>query len=82
MHSKKLEKVLFFLLYVAIGPGTEPIKKKNNIWKRIKGILWKIWWNFFWAFIGDDAIQELLKEIDINVKMKEIEKNWWNKIYN
>ena len=71
MSPRELEEVLYFVSYVVINPGTAPLEKKQTLSDKEYRAYYEKYGNSFEVGMGAEAIQKLLKEVDVD---KEIEK--------
>ena len=71
MSPRELEEVLYFVSYVVINPGTAPLEKKQTLSDKEYRAYYEKYGNSFEVGMGAEAIQNLLKEVDVD---KEIEK--------
>lgn len=65
MNLRSLEKVLYFEEYIVIDPGDTPLKKKELLTEEKYREYREKYGNSFVAKMGAEAIQDLLKEIDL-----------------
>ncbi|MBQ3021360.1 MAG: DNA-directed RNA polymerase subunit beta' [Bacilli bacterium] len=70
MSPRDLEEVLYFVSYVVINPGKAPLEKKQTLSDKEYRAYYEKYGNEFEVGMGAEAIQKLLKEVDID---KEIE---------
>ena len=71
MSPRELEEVLYFVSYVVINPGTAPLEKKQTLSDKEYRAYYEKYGNSFEVGMGAEAIQKLLKEVDVD---REIEK--------
>ncbi|MCM1370621.1 MAG: DNA-directed RNA polymerase subunit beta' [Clostridium sp.] len=70
MSPRDLEEVLYFVSYVVLDPGSTTLEKKQTISDKEYRVYYEKYGNTFRVGMGAEAIQELLKEVDLD---KEIE---------
>ncbi len=70
MSPRDLEEVLYFVSYVVIDPGNVPLEEKQTLSDKEYRAYYEKYGNTFKVGMGAEAIQELLKRVDID---KEIE---------
>jgi len=70
MSPRDLEEVLYFVSYVVIDPGNVPLEAKQTLSDKEYRAYYEKYGNSFKVGMGAEAIQELLKRVDID---KEIE---------
>ena len=71
MSPRELEEVLYFVSYVVINPGNAPLEKKQTLSDKEYRAYYEKYGNSFEVGMGAEAIQKLLKEVDVD---KEVEK--------
>ncbi len=64
--QKRLEEVLYFTKYIVIDPGNTELKKKDILSEREYDDMREKYQDDFVAEMGAEAIQKLLKEIDLD----------------
>ncbi len=74
MSPRDLEEVLYFVSYVVINPGAAPLEKKQTLSDKEYRAYYEKYGNSFEVGMGAEAILKLLKEIDVEKEIKEIEK--------
>ena len=74
MSPRDLEEVLYFVSYVVLDPGAAPLEKKQIISDKEYRAYYEKYGDSFRAGMGAEAIQELLKEVDIQKEVDDIEK--------
>ncbi len=67
-----LERVLYFSLYIVTDPGDTPLVKKQTLTEKEYQEYYEKYENDFKAEMGAEAIQKLLKEIDLDQLSKEL----------
>ena len=73
MSPRDLEEVLYFVSYVVINPGKAPLEKKQTLSDKEYRAYYEKYGNTFEVGMGAEAILKLLKEIDVEKEIKEIE---------
>jgi DNA-directed RNA polymerase subunit beta' len=77
MSPRDLEEVLYFVSYVVLDPGAAPLEKKQTISDKEYRAYYEKYGDTFRVGMGAEAIQELLKEVDLQKEvdaiLKEIE---------
>ncbi len=74
MSPRELEEVLYFVSYVVIDPGKAPLEKKQTLSDKEYRAYYEKYGNSFRVGMGAEAIQELLKEVDIEKELNELRK--------
>ena len=74
MSPRELEEVLYFVSYVVLDPGDTPLEKKQTISDKDYRTYYEKYGNTFRVGMGAEAIQELLKEVDLEKEVNEIKK--------
>ena len=74
MSPRELEEVLYFVSYVVLDPGDTPLEKKQTISDKEYRTYYEKYGNTFRVGMGAEAIQELLKEVDLQKEVDEIKK--------
>ncbi|MCD6412625.1 MAG: DNA-directed RNA polymerase subunit beta' [Elusimicrobia bacterium] len=74
MKVTDLEKVVYYANYVVTDPGTTPLKKKQLLSIDDYARLKKLYGTRFKAGIGAGAVRRLLKEVDLEARLKELRK--------
>ena len=74
MSPRELEEVLYFVSYVVLDPGDTPLEKKQTISDKDYRTYYEKYGNTFRVGMGAEAIQELLKEVDLQKEVDEIKK--------
>ncbi len=67
VSQKRLEEVLYFTKYIVIDPGNTSLVKKQLLTEKDYQEAREKWEDEFKAGMGAEAVQELLKEIDLEV---------------
>ena len=66
MSPRDLEEVLYFVSYVVLDKGSTTLEKKQIISDKEYRVYYEKYGNTFRVGMGAEAIQELLKEVDID----------------
>ena len=74
MSPRDLEEVLYFVSYVVINPGTAPLEKKQTLSDKEYRAYYEKYGNNFEVGMGAEAIQKLLKEVDIDKEIEDLRK--------
>ena len=74
MSPRELEEVLYFVSYVVIDPGTAPLEKKQILSDKEYRAFYEKYGNSFKVGMGAEAIQTLLKEVDIDKEVEDLRK--------
>ncbi len=74
MSPRDLEEVLYFVSYVVIDPGNAPLGKKQTLSDKEYRAYYEKYGSSFRVGMGAEAIQELLKEVDIDKEVDELRK--------
>ncbi len=74
MSPRELEEVLYFVSYVVLDPGDTPLEKKQTISDKDYRTYYEKYGNTFRVGMGAEAIEELLKEVDLEKEVSEIKK--------
>jgi len=74
MSPRDLEEVLYFVSYVVINPGSTPLEKKQTLSDKEYRAYYEKYGDKFEVGIGAEAILKLLKEVNIDKEIQEIEK--------
>ena len=75
LSIKELEKIIYYEEHVVIDPGTTPLKKKLLLNEEEYRKYSQEYKGAFKAKIGAEAIEELLKEIDLEKLAKSVRKD-------
>ncbi len=78
MSPRDLEEVLYFVSYVVIDPGNAPLAKKQTLSDKEYRAYYEKYGSSFKVGMGAEAIQELLKEVDIDKEVEELKKELEN----
>ncbi len=73
MTPRDLEEVLYFVSYVVLDPGPAPIEYKQTISDREYRKYYEIYGDQFKVGMGAEAIEELLKNVDLDKEIKAID---------
>ena len=74
MSPRDLEEVLYFVSYVVIDPGTAPLEKKQTLSDKEYRAFYEKYGNSFKVGMGAEAIQALLKEVDVDKEIEDLRK--------
>lgn len=74
MSPRDLEEVLYFVSYVVIEKGNAPLENKQTLSEKEYRAYYEKYGNGFKVGMGAEAIKELLKEVDLEKEINEIEK--------
>ena len=66
MSPRDLEEVLYFVSYVVIDPGQAPLEKKQTLSDKEYRAYYEKYGNTFRVGMGAEAIQELLREVNVS----------------
>ena len=72
MSPRDLEEVLYFVSYVVLDPGSAPLMKKQTLSDKEYRAYYEKYGNSFKVGMGAEAIQTLLKEVDIEKEVEEL----------
>ena len=75
MSPRDLEEVIYFVSYVVLDPGNAPLEKKQTLSDKEYRAYYEKYGNGFKVGMGAEAIQKLLKEVDIEKEIEDIEKD-------
>ena len=73
MSPRDLEEVLYFVSYVVIDKGNAPLENKQTLSEKEYRAYYEKYGNGFKVGMGAEAIKELLKEVDLEKEINEIE---------
>jgi len=74
MSPRDLEEVLYFVSYVVIDPGNVPLEAKQTLSDKEYRAYYEKYGNTFKVGMGAEAIQELLKKVDIDKEVEDVRK--------
>ncbi len=74
MSPRDLEEVLYFVSYVVINPGNAPLEKKQTLSDKEYRAYYEKYGSDFEVGMGAEAIQKLLKEVDIDKEVEDLRK--------
>jgi DNA-directed RNA polymerase subunit beta' len=74
MSPKQLEEIIYFVSYVVIDKGSTPLEYKQVLSERDYRKCYEQFGNTFKAQIGAEAIQTLLKQVDLNFEFEDVTK--------
>ena len=72
MSPRDLEEVLYFVSYVVIDPGKAPLEEKQTLSDKEYRAYYEKYGNTFKVGMGAEAIQELLKKVDLDKEIEEL----------
>ncbi|MFH0828122.1 MAG: DNA-directed RNA polymerase subunit beta', partial [Candidatus Omnitrophota bacterium] len=75
MTLRDLEKVIYYEEYVVLDPGTSPLKKKELLSEEKYQEALTKYAGKFKAKIGAEAVQELLKEMDMDAACRKLRRD-------
>ena len=78
MSPRDLEEVLYFVSYVVIDPGSAPLAKKQTLSDKEYRVYYEKYGNSFKVGMGAEAIQELLKEVDVDKEVENLREDLEN----
>ena len=73
MSPRDLEEVLYFVSYVVLDPGITPLQKKQTLSDKEYHSFYEKYGDGFEVGMGAEAILKLLKEVDVNKELAELE---------
>jgi len=74
MSPRDLEEVLYFVSYVVIDPGNVPLEEKQTLSDKEYRAYYEKYGNTFKVGMGAEAIQELLKRVDLDKEIEDVRK--------
>jgi DNA-directed RNA polymerase subunit beta' len=74
MSPRDLEEVLYFVSYVVIDKGIAPLENKQTLSEKEYRQYYEKYGSGFKVGMGAEAIKELLKQVDLDKELEEIEK--------
>ncbi len=74
MTPRELEEVLYFVSHVVLDPGPAPLEKKQTISDREYRKYHEIYGDQFKVGMGAEAIETLLKDVDLDKEIDDINK--------
>ncbi len=74
MSPRDLEEVLYFVSYVVLDPGSAPLEKKQTLSDKEYRAYYEKYGSSFKVGMGAEAIQVLLKEVDVDKEVEELRK--------
>ena len=72
MSPRDLEEVLYFVSYVVIDPRQAPLEKKQTLSDKEYRAYYEKYGNTFKVGMGAEAIQELLKEVNVSEEVAKL----------
>ena len=73
MSPRDLEEVIYFVSYVVIDKGNAPLENKQTLSEKEYRAYYEKYGTGFKVGMGAEAIKELLKKVDLEKEIKEIE---------
>ena len=74
MSPKQLEEIIYFVSYVVIDKGSTPLEYKQVLSERDYRKCFEQFGHTFEAKIGAEAIQTLLKQVDLDAEFEKVSK--------
>lgn len=74
MSPKQLEEIIYFVSYVVIDKGSTPLEYKQVLSERDYRKCFEQFGHAFEAKIGAEAIQTLLKQVDLDAEFEKVSK--------
>ncbi|MCR1961862.1 DNA-directed RNA polymerase subunit beta' [Thomasclavelia cocleata] len=74
MSPKQLEEIIYFVSYVVIDKGSTPLEYKQVLSERDYRKCFEQFGHTFEAKIGAEAIQTLLKQVDLDIEFEKVSK--------
>ena len=78
LSPRDLEEVLYFVSYVVIDPGNVPLEEKQTLTDKEYRAYYEKYGNTFKVGMGAEAIQELLKKVDLEKEIEKVRKELEN----
>ncbi len=78
MSPRDLEEVLYFVSYVVIDPGNVPLEEKQTLSDKEYRAYYEKYGNTFKVGMGAEAIQELLRRVDLDKEVEDVRKELEN----
>jgi len=78
MSPRDLEEVLYFVSYVVIDPGQALLEKKQTLSDKEYRAYYEKYGNTFEVGMGAEAIQKLLKQVDVKKEVEDLRKELEN----
>ncbi len=78
MSPRDLEEVLYFVSYVVIDKGNAPLENKQTLSEKEYRAFYEKYGTGFKVGMGAEAIKELLKKVDLEKEIAEIDKELEN----
>lgn len=72
MSPRELEEVLYYVSYVVLEPGNVPLEKKQTLSDKEYRAYYEKYGNAFKVGMGAEAIQTLLKEVDLEKEIANL----------
>ena len=74
MSPRDLEEVIYYVSYIVIDPGKAPLEKKQTLSDKEYRAYYEKYGDLFKVGMGAEAIQTLLKEVDLDKEIDNIRK--------
>ncbi len=78
MSPRDLEEVIYYVSYIVIDPGKAPLEKKQTLSDKEYRAYYEKYGDLFKVGMGAEAIQTLLKEVDLDKEIDSISKELEN----
>ena len=74
MSPRDLEEVIYYVSYIVIDPGKAPLEKKQTLSDKEYRAYYEKYGDLFKVGMGAEAIETLLKEVDLDKEIEDIKK--------
>ena len=74
MSPRDLEEVIYYVSYIVIDPGKAPLEKKQTLSDKEYRAYYEKYGDLFKVGMGAEAIETLLKEVDLDKEIENIRK--------
>ena len=78
MSPRELEEVIYYVSYVVINPGKAPLEKKQTLSDKEYRAYYEKYADNFKVGMGAEAIETLLKEVDLDKEIETVRKDLEN----
>ena len=78
MSPRELEEVIYYVSYVVIDPGKAPLEKKQTLSDKEYRAYYEKYADNFKVGMGAEAIETLLKEVDLDKEIADVTKDLEN----
>ena len=78
MSPRELEEVIYYVSYVVIDPGKAPLEKKQTLSDKEYRAYYEKYADNFKVGMGAEAIETLLKEVDLDKEIETVRKDLEN----